>query len=105
MFEVWSSEDFIHNSLVYVSSRPHSTVLVILLLAVREIPHSSVYIDVSWAGIKVIATFNVPFGNIEKFAMSLMFWAARFLVGWFSRRLSRLRKADNPARPMACPMP
>jgi hypothetical protein len=60
MFEVRSSEGFVHNSLAYLSSYPHSTVLVVLPLAVREIPHSRVYIDVSWAGIKVIATFNVP---------------------------------------------
>lgn len=60
VFEVRSSKDFVHNSLVYLSSRAHSTVLVVLLLPVCEIPHSSVYIDISWAGIEVIATFNVP---------------------------------------------
>jgi hypothetical protein len=88
MLEVWSSKNFIHNTLVDPARCPHGTIFVLLFLAISEIPHRGIYVYVSWTGIEVVATFNVTFRQYREVRNPTNVWTALFLLGWLGRRLS-----------------
>lgn len=73
MLEVWPSENFIHSALVYLTLCPHGTIFVVLLLSISEISHSSVYIDISWTGIEVVAAFDIAFRQYREIRNSTNF--------------------------------
>lgn len=82
MHEIRSCQYLVHNLLVDLALGPHGAILVIFELALAEISHCCIDVNISRTRVKVITAFNISLGQDAKVGD-----AANVLNGSVQRRM------------------